>query len=116
MARGVFDTFCATEKTMLITVVWLKSTGIFGQKNIRNHRGRCFQHPNLSSPKVLWGFKLVEQDLSFRSLDDTGKLFQRMNFGEMAEKFKMSHTKMSYVCCHGLGKAVLEETVTDIAN
>ena len=66
--------------------------------------------------EVLWAFKLAEQDWPFRSSDDTGKLFQRMNFGEMAGKFKMGHTKMSYVCCHGLGKAVLEETVADIAN
>ena len=36
-----------------------------------------------------------------------------MNFGEVAEKFKMGHT---YVCRHGLGEAVLEETVADIAN
>ena len=66
--------------------------------------------------EVLWAFKLAGKDLPFRSLDDTGKLFQQMNFGEVAEKFKMGHTKTSYVCCHGTGEAVLEETVADIAN
>ena len=66
--------------------------------------------------EVIWAFKLAEQDWSFRSSDDTGKLFQRMHFGEVAEKFKMGRTKMSYVCRHGLGEAVLEETVADIAN
>ena len=66
--------------------------------------------------EVLWAFKLAEQHWSFRSLDDTGKLPQRMNLGEVAEKFKMGHTKMSYVCRHGLGEALLQETVADTAN
>ena len=61
----------------------------------------------------LWAFKLAEQHWSFGSSDDTGQLFQRMNLVEVAE---MGHTKMSYVCLHGLGEALLEETVADIAN
>ena len=61
----------------------------------------------------LWAFKLAEQNWSFGSSDDTGQLFQRMNLVEVAE---MGHTKMSYVCLHGLGEALLEETVADIAN
>ena len=53
---------------------------------------------------------ISKQDLSFGSFDDTGKLFWQMNFGEVAEKFKMDHTRMSYVCRHEVGEAVLEET------
>ena len=54
--------------------------------------------------------------MSFGSSDDTGKLFWQMNFGEVAEKFKMDHTRISYVCRHEVGEAVLEEIVADIAN
>ena len=39
-----------------------------------------------------------------------------MNFEEVAEKFKMDHTRISYVCRQEVGEAVLEETVADIAN
>ena len=47
--------------------------------------------------EVLWAFELEEQDWSFRSSDDTSKLFEWINFEEVAEKFKMGHTKMSYL-------------------
>ena len=66
--------------------------------------------------EILYAFKLAEQDWYFRSCDGTGTLFENMHLGEVASKFGLGYSKMSYVCRHALGPAVLEEYVADISN
>ena len=64
--------------------------------------------------KGIWGFKLAEQDWSFRSCDVIDQLFHCMFQNETSEKFAMGLTRMSYVVCHDLGPTVLEEISKDI--
>ena len=58
-------------------------------------------------------FKVAEE-WALRSSDNTGCLFQRMHFGEVASKFKVESTKFSYFIRHGLAAAALYECRTDI--
>ena len=68
----------------------------------------------MTQAEGLWVFKLAELDWSFRSCDGIDQLFHCMFQSETSEKFAIGSTKMSYVICHGLGPAVLEEISKDI--
>ena len=41
-------------------------------------------------------------------------LFHRMFNNEIIEKFGITHTKILYSVCHGIGPAVLEELAADV--
>ena len=71
-------------------------------------------HIQVTQPEGLWAFKVAEQDWSFRSCDGIDRLFHRMFQSETSEKFTIGCTKMSYVVCHCLGPAILEEISKDI--
>ncbi|CAF0854255.1 unnamed protein product [Adineta steineri] len=71
----------------------------------------------ITKAEILWALKSVQHGFSYKSSDNTGKLFQTMfPDSKIAEKFSIQHAKMSYVISHGLGPYFRNQLVEDLKN
>lgn len=65
--------------------------------------------------ELLWSLKSVRSDFSYNSADDTPKLFQEMfPDSNIASRFSMSHTKLSYMITEATGPYFHEALLYDI--